>query len=236
MIRAIVFDLFNTVVSANDFMPPDFRRAQAAAAVIGADPDAFSAFWWSGDAYGRYRCADPDVCGWIERYLGRALTDGEREALDHILGGYQDQAITQPRTSVLDSLDALRAGGFRLALLSNADEREVRTWPGSPLRGRFDVALFSCHAGCAKPDPEAFAWVLDRLEVGASEAVFVGDGMSDELPGARAAGFGTVAFMQGFVVEHGIVPPDVIAEHARNADLVIDWLEDLQKVLGTADR
>jgi len=231
MPRAIVFDLFNTVVSANDFMPPDFRRAQAAAEIIGADLDAFSAFWWSGDAYGRYRCAEPDVLGWVERFLGRGLTEPERGRLDHVLGAYQDRALAQPRTDALEALDAFRTQGLRLGLLSNADEREVRTWHASPLRGRFDVAFFSCHEGCAKPEPEAFAWVLDRLEVPANEAVFVGDGMSEELPGARAAGFGTVVFMQGFLIEHGIVDPALRAAHADKSDFVIDRLEDLQTVL-----
>lgn len=40
--------------------------------------------------------------------------------------------------------------------------------------------------------------------VAAGRAVFVGDGGSNELTGAKAAGFGLVVFMRGFVVRNGL--------------------------------
>jgi hypothetical protein len=43
-----------------------------------------------------------------------------------------------------------------------------------------------------KPDPVTYAYVLSRLRVSAAAAAYVGDGSSDELVGARSAGFGMV--------------------------------------------
>ena len=52
--------------------------------------------------------------------------------------------------------------------------------------------MLSHDAGVCKPDPLAYASVLDLVGVSPALAAYVGDGSSDELEGARAAGFGLV--------------------------------------------
>ncbi|MGW5666740.1 HAD family hydrolase [Micromonospora sp. NPDC003776] len=91
-------------------------------------------------------------------------------------------------TATLDVLDALRDDGHRLALISNATSDTAEAWPQSRLAHRFDVAIFSCDVGLAKPDPAIYHLAAEGLGVGPAECVFVGDGSDGELAGAAAVG------------------------------------------------
>jgi putative hydrolase of the HAD superfamily len=52
----------------------------------------------------------------------------------------------------------------------------------------FDVVVASCEIGIGKPDPAIFDAALDALDVGASEAVMVGNDRERDIEGAAAAG------------------------------------------------
>jgi putative hydrolase of the HAD superfamily len=128
----------------------------------------------------------------------------------------------------LDALRRLRDGGFRLGLISNADAMEAAAWPESPLRGMFEVEALSCHVGCAKPEPEIYGWCLERLGLTAADCLFVGDGGSGELEGARAAGMRTV-LVYGVIEE---LWPDVIPPRRELADHSVRFVPDLLPLVG----
>ena len=121
------------------------------------------------------------------------------------------------------TLAALRASGKRLGLISNADVMEVAAWDKSPLARRFDVAVFSCEVGSAKPEPDIYTMALERLGVSAADVVYVGDGGSDELKSAREAGMTTVMMIG--VIKH--MWADKIASRRPHADFVIEHLSEL---------
>jgi hypothetical protein len=58
------------------------------------------------------------------------------------------------------------------------------------------VVALSHEINVCKPDPAAYACVLGRLGMPAGAAAYVGDGSSDELTGARAAGFALVVLAE----------------------------------------
>ncbi len=115
---------------------------------------------------------------------------------------------------LLAALDALRAAGTRLALISNAGADEIGGWATSALRSRFDAAVFSCDVALVKPDRAIYDLALERLGASTRDAMFVGDGGSDELRGARAVGLPTV----------------IIEGHARTI-----WPERVDRALADAD-
>jgi HAD superfamily hydrolase (TIGR01509 family) len=95
-----------------------------------------------------------------------------------------------------ETLAALKARGLKLAVLSDTESRETRVRRRLAELGieqHFDAVVTSIDIGCVKPQPEAFAAVLDRLHVSAAEAMFVGHD-ADELQGARQSGLTAVAF------------------------------------------
>lgn len=85
---------------------------------------------------------------------------------------------------------------YGLGLLSNA-------WNGARnlLTHRFgfldifDVSVFSAEVKMAKPDPKLYQWMLDALQVGAGETIFVDD-FIENIQAAQALGFKTVHFTQ----------------------------------------
>lgn len=124
---------------------------------------------------------------------------------------------------VIGTLEELRRRGYLLGLVSNADVTETIGWAGSPLAGLFDKAVFSCEVGYAKPEPEIYRLSLERLGAGAEEAVFIGDGSSGELEGARRAGLDTV--MAAGVIRR--IWPWEIEVRATHADAVVEVIDEL---------
>jgi putative hydrolase of the HAD superfamily len=89
---------------------------------------------------------------------------------------------------VLAAVEALRERGLRLALITNSFAEDVAGWDSSPLHPFFDVALFSCVAGLAKPDARIYLLACRNLDIAPAHTLFIGDGADDELAGARRAG------------------------------------------------
>ena len=57
-----------------------------------------------------------------------------------------------------------------------------------------DAASFSCVTGIRKPDAAAYLMATDRLRVAPEDCVYVGDGGSHELAGARTLGMQAVMY------------------------------------------
>jgi putative hydrolase of the HAD superfamily len=64
----------------------------------------------------------------------------------------------------------------------------MKPWPESPLAPLFDTALFSCDVKLKKPDRRIYELCTQRLGVEPAQCLYVGNGGSDELAGARRAG------------------------------------------------
>jgi len=94
-------------------------------------------------------------------------------------------ALLDPPSDTMRTLADLRGRGIRLGLLSNTHALELRSWNRSPLASLFDATAFAHEIGASKPDAAAYACVLERLDVPATSAAYVGDGSSNELAGAR---------------------------------------------------
>ena len=82
----------------------------------------------------------------------------------------------------------LRELGYLVTVVSNTTHDEVDSWTSCQLGGLIDDPIFSFEVGSMKPEPAIYLEALRRLGCVASEAVFVGDGSSSELAGARRVG------------------------------------------------
>ena len=120
-------------------------------------------------------------------------------------------------------IHALRQRGMKIGLISNADVTEVAAWPRCPIADLFDSTVFSCHVGWVKPEPEIYRHCLSELAVDANDSVFVGDGGSNELQGARDLGL-TPIFIASVMRE---IWPEKIPERGRQADFKIEQLAEL---------
>jgi len=195
--KAFLFDLFHTLTGLE---PPSAYPSTAD--VLGIDRARWNRILEE---------SSPErLCGLVRDpfRIVRALADQAdpaipdevvRRAVEIRTARFREELRDIPPSSVA-VLRRLRADGLRLGLVSNADALEAAPFPGCPLDGLFDVVTFSCDVGCAKPARRIYELTLDALGVRPEEAVFVGDGGSQELRGAREVGLATV-MMTGVVRE-----------------------------------
>lgn len=231
MPSVIVFDLFHTLVSPEDFWPTGFSREGAAAEALGIDAPSLVAFW-GGPGRSRYTGRPVGELMREAAYLqGVEVNEEDLVAALAVYGRYHDRALAAPRAEVITGLEALRDTGWHLGLLSNADNREVATWGDSPLSELVPTACFSYEIGMVKPHPDAYRAVLGCLEADPGSAVFVGDGGGLELEGARAAGIGMVVCVTGFGTPDGIRTHRAIEEAKTLADAAVLSVADLPGVL-----
>ena len=226
--KAIVFDLFHTLTEVES----EWSDLPWTADVLGID----RAVWNTAlTVQSRWRLAgeERDPYRIVER-LARAIDpsiadETLRQAVEVRIARFRHALCKVPPANV-GTLRRLRAAGFRLGLISNADVMEVAAWPDSPLAGLFDVEVFSCLAGCVKPEPEIFAKCLVALGVDAGESMFVGDGSSDELVGAKSVGMKTV-LVSGVIRE---LWPEKIPERAAISDHHIASVPEVLGLVGLA--
>jgi putative hydrolase of the HAD superfamily len=127
----------------------------------------------------------------------------------------------------VEAVRSLRRAGIKVGLISNADAMEIAAWPGCPMGGIFDAEVFSCDVGLAKPDPAIYRICLDMLGLQAGECMFVGDGGSNELVGAREVGMKTV-FVSGVIAE---LWPERIPVRLAQADHHLKWAHEVPGLL-----
>jgi putative hydrolase of the HAD superfamily len=101
----------------------------------------------------------------------------------------------------LPVLDELRAAQLRIGLVSNG----IRDLSEFVAHHRLDVdaVVDSRTHGRVKPHPTIFQAALDRLGVGAADAVMVGDSLEEDVEGARALG------MRAILIDREERHPDV---------------------------
>ncbi|WP_130331125.1 HAD family hydrolase [Micromonospora kangleipakensis] len=186
MPRPVVFDLFHTLIHGAD--DERDRVVGEMAVMVGVDPPALVAAY---HASWRDRLVRWDVAETVRILAGRLGGTPSDEAVARAAAHRRALArrvLASVSPATLAALDALRAAGHPLALVSNATSETAEAWPGSALARRLDAVVFSCEVGVAKPDPASYLAAADRLGVAPADCVYVGDGADGELAGAAAVG------------------------------------------------
>jgi putative hydrolase of the HAD superfamily len=102
-------------------------------------------------------------------------------------------------------LEALRARGLRLGLVSNAFDPGWllhRDLEQLGVAERLDFAVFSSELGKRKPHPAIFERALQVLDVEAVDSLFVGDRLYEDIRGAGELGMTTVQALWFRADEH----------------------------------
>src|SRR5262249_24491866 len=98
----------------------------------------------------------------------------------------------RPLEGARAALDATLAMGQRIACVSNSDGRAEAHLIQSGVRAGLEFVVDSQIVGIEKPDPRIFRIALERLGVPPARALYVGDILSVDARGARAAGMNFV--------------------------------------------
>ncbi len=111
------------------------------------------------------------------------------EAWFHCLyAAFGTSAVWTPFDDALPALDALRARGLRIAVVSNWDRRLHDILRERDVTARVDAVIVSSEVGWKKPHSAIFRAALGALGVEPGEALHVGDSVGDDMIGAEAVG------------------------------------------------
>lgn len=221
MIKAVVFDLDNTLV---DFMA---MKRQAVDAAITAMIDAGLNMNFG------------DVKEHVDKIYGEQGIEYQKvfdELLTNILGRIDHkmlsagivayrrarEAALKPYPHVSATLMELVKRGVRLAVLSDAPTREA--WLRLcyiNFHHIFDYVVTFDDTGRRKPDPAPFRLALTMLGVQPGEAIMVGDWAERDMVGAAAVGMRTAFAKYG----------DAFGDQTVKADYVLNDIKDLLTIV-----
>lgn len=224
--RGVIFDLFQTLTG----LESERSDLPATSEVLGVDRGAWDQIL---TLRSRWRLAggerDPyRIVRRMAHEIDPTIADERiREAAEMRVSRFRHSLMSVPKANV-EALKQLREDGLRLGLISNADTMEIAAWTDCPLAGLFDVEVFSCEVGLVKPEPAIYRRCLEALALEAGECLFVGDGGSNELLGARQAGLRTV-FVSGVIAGFW---PERIPQRLGTTDHHIEWLPQILDLLG----
>ncbi len=118
-----------------------------------------------------------------------------------------------------ETLDAIKADGIRMAIVSNKPDFATRTVVNAHYgEGYFDFVTGQVPGGVLKPDPTVVLSVMESFEVTREECLYIGDTSTDMQTG-KNAGMYTVGVLWGFRGREELL--------ANGADLLIEKPSEL---------
>ena len=190
MIKAIYFDLFFTLIV------PQYEKENNEFTILGITAEEWE-HYAENDALYQERALglvknEKEIIEKITSIMLFEISDMQKVRLLKARENRMKAALNNVSKDILEVLKELKAKDVKLGLISNADVIDCKYWHQSPLAHLFDDVIFSCDVGILKPDKEIYELAMAHLNVKANECMFVGDGGSNELKGAKAVGMKTV--------------------------------------------
>ena len=185
MIKAVIFDMFETLIT---LFTEHTYFGEDAASDAGVDPVLYRKVWHENEK---------------DRTTGKmTIEEGIGETLKK-LGVYSDEllktivgkrlfALQETFDQIPDEsvqlLEELKKRGIKVGLITNTFSDERNLIRSSKLFPLFDATRISYEEGVLKPDPSMYLSIMEELGVTPEECLYVGDGGSKELFAARDIG------------------------------------------------
>jgi len=194
-VRAVVFDVDFTIAKPGPDLGPDGYRRLGARHGLDLDPERYlEARRAALVDLKRHPDLDHDEEIWI-RFTQRIIegmggVGDTYAAAAEMEGAWAHAHHFELYEDALPALDALRARGLSIGLLSNS-ARDLEEFV-SHHRLDVDAVLTSRAHGKTKPHETIFRRMLELLDVAAPQALMVGDTVEDDVDGALAVGMRAV--------------------------------------------
>lgn len=189
MIRAVIFDMFETLISYHT-CPVYFGTQMAEDAGI---PVAEFLSKWRVTDYER-STGKRTVVEVLEQILKEFGCYSE-ELLQQLVekrGATIDECLKSKDAEIIPMFQALKEQGVSIGLISNCYLEEATRIRKTELFPYFDAVFFSNEQGICKPEKEIYNRCIEALSVQPEECLYVGDGGSHELETAKELGMRAV--------------------------------------------
>ncbi|MBN2857768.1 MAG: HAD family hydrolase [Candidatus Delongbacteria bacterium] len=220
--KVLIFDLFHTLSSIHHSNVPGRNSHE----IIGVTREQWlDALFTDHERRARGHIKEPiGIIRDITDKLDMKLTDDQICELAQSRYDRFSYSLRNILPHTVETIIELKRRGKMIVLLSNADVCEVEGWKHSPLAEHFDHTVFSCHTGYLKPEKEIYDHTVKLSGASHDECLFIGDGGSDELAGAKNAGIASV-FTSEFI-------KDLWPEHVEARKLIADYhIERIDELL-----
>lgn len=208
-VRAVVFDFFGTLTYG---APAAERRAGAhrVGSVLGVDPERFEVAMrasWAQRCTGAFGDLADTLAAIARRVGGSPMP--EQLARACAMRRELERAYVRLRPEAVGVVRALRERGMRTGLVSDCTHELCECWTEVAVAPYLEATAFSVLLGVKKPDPRIYQHVCDELGVRPADCLYVGDGGSNELRGASAAGMRAVQIVCADHAEQLVYDPEV---------------------------
>ncbi len=247
MIKAISFDLWDTVIHDNSDEPK-----RAAKGLRSKNEERRHLVWEALDrhepmpyekvalAYDVMEAAFNHVwhdqhITWTVRERVQVLLNGLRRTLPDddfaaVVTGHEEMeiAIAPDAIAGMDRAIAELSRRYKLCVVSDAivtPGRNLRKWlEMHALKDHFSAFAFSDEVGRSKPHPEAFAAAARQIGVELTEMVHVGDRDHNDIKGPQSLGMKAVLFTATRDRDKDTTSADAICERPEDLPAIIDRL------------
>ena len=188
MYKAVLFDLFGTLIYSPSMEKYRLMVAEVAR-VLNQSYDSFYEPWMSindGRLDGSFGSSEGDVLA-AAKLVGAKVSDAQMTRCMELRRSITREFLA-PKDGVIEMLDELLLMGCQLGLVTDCVFDVPAVWADTAFANYFSATYFSCEAHIRKPAASTYLGVLEQLGVEPGEALFVGDGGSDELNGAERCG------------------------------------------------
>jgi len=194
----IFFDLFFTLIM------PRCEGLPSEGEILGLTHEQWEYYAEDKDLYrARALGREQDPVRMVEAILEKMDMTADQAKIAEIIARREERmrcSICEVDKVIIDVLTEIKSRGYKLCLISNVDDIDIKHYKESRLEALFDEAIFSCEVGYMKPQREIYQIACDAMRITPEHGIFIGDGGSDELRGARDAGMRTI--LSEHLVEH----------------------------------
>ena len=222
MIKAVTFDLWNTLLENKDFTEQrinSLKRDLEVEGLIFPDSEILRAYDSTSDHYRReweQNHTHLSVERRVEHILKELRIPFTADLKRSVIVSFMNAYVVDPpglKEGVEETLEALN-GEYRMGIIS-----DTGVTPGSIIREHledhellhyFTSTVFSDEVGYCKPDPKAFEKALNELKARPEEAIHVGDLLRTDVAGAKEIGMKAVWVSDTGDYPRGEYSPDFV--------------------------
>jgi putative hydrolase of the HAD superfamily len=190
--KAVIFDLFGTLVEK--YPLEAYRQELREMATAVSAPEEEFILWWF-DTYndrgtGVFQNYETNIEFICEKLGVRAESVGISRAIE-ICRSYAKNYL-KVKPDAISLLTNIKAGGYKTGIISDCGVEIARVFDRLELAPFFDAVVLSCRVGMQKPDPRVYQMAADIIQVDPEDCLYIGDGDSNELTGAKRVGMKAV--------------------------------------------
>jgi putative hydrolase of the HAD superfamily len=199
-IQAVSFDVGGTLIDPWPSVGHVYAAVAREAGLYPADPETlgaqFRAAWHRRGAFEYTRESWAEL---VVRTFGGSNEDFGVDSpfFDKLYQRFVKPDVWRIQDDVIPTLEQLKASGFKLAVVSNWDDRLRPLLRNLGLDTYFDAIEVSGEIGVHKPAPEIFLRAARDLDVPVRALLHVGDSLVEDVEGAQAAGAAGILLTRG---------------------------------------